>query len=115
MSARKVNIDRSEPGVTIIALAGEHETYTAEKLRHELRTLLEGGCGVVVDLTEATFLDSAVVAVILEARALAAERDLKFALVMDDRTGPAVQRLFELTGLRSVLTVAPSRDAALAR
>jgi hypothetical protein len=33
---------------------------------------------------------------------------------MDDHTGPAVQRLFELTGLRSVLTVAESRDAALA-
>jgi anti-sigma B factor antagonist len=114
MSARKVNIDRSEPGIAIIALTGEHETYTAQKLRRELQTLLEAGCGVVVDLTEATFLDSAVVGVILEARALAAERDLKFALVMDDHTGPAVQRLFELTGLRSVLTVASSRDAALA-
>src|SRR5918911_4793605 len=102
MSRRNVNIDRSEPGVAIVALTGEHETYTAERLRHDLRALLEDGCGVVLDLTQATFLDSAVVAAILEARALAAEHGVKFALVMDEHTGPAVQRLFELTGLRSV-------------
>ena len=115
MSARKVDIDRSERGVAIVTLTGEHATYTAEKLGRELEALLEEGCGVVVDLTDATFLDSSVVAVILAARAIAAERGLKFALVMHDHTGPAVRRLFELTGLRSVLTVTSSRDAALAR
>lgn len=114
MSAKPVTIDRSETGVAIVALKGEHETYTAQKLRQELRDLLDGGSGVVLDLTAATFLDSAVIGVILEARAIAAATGLKFAIVMDDNTGPAVQRLFDLTGLRSVLTIAETRDAALA-
>jgi anti-anti-sigma factor len=114
MSARNLGIDRSEPGVAVVALLGEHETYTADKLRQVFETLLGEERDIVVDLTQATFLDSSVVGLILEARAAATERGLKFALVMDDHTGPAVHRLFELTGLRSVLPVAESRDAALA-
>jgi anti-anti-sigma factor len=114
MSTKNLVIDRSEPGVAIVALAGEHETYTAEKLRAELHELLDEGRGVVVDLTETTFLDSAVVGVILEARGRATDRAAKFALVMDDNTGPAVHRLFDLTGLNSVLPIASSRSAALA-
>ena len=113
MAKRNVVIDRSEPGVAIVALTGEHETFTAEKLRRELRTLVDEERSVVVDLSAATFLDSAVVGVILEARGRAQERGLKFALVMDDNTGPAVQRLFELTGLGTVLPIVGSRAAAL--
>jgi anti-anti-sigma factor len=114
MSNRNVVIDRSEPGVAIVALTGEHETFTAEKLRHELHALIDEGRTIVVDLSETTFLDSAVVGVILEARGEAQSRGVKFALVMDDNTGPAVQRLFELTGLSAFLPIADSRDAALA-
>jgi anti-anti-sigma factor len=114
MSARNVVIDRTERGVGIVALAGEHETFTAEKLRTDLHTLVEEGRGIVVDLTATTFLDSAVVGVILETRYEAERRDLKFAVVMDDNTGPAVQRLFDLTGLNAVLPIARSRAAALA-
>jgi anti-sigma B factor antagonist len=114
MSSRNLVIDRSEPGVAIVALTGEHETFTAEKLRLELHSLLDEERTIIVDLSESTFLDSAVVGVILEARGLALERGRKFALVMDDNTGPAVQRLFELTGLGAFLTIASSRDAALA-
>jgi anti-sigma B factor antagonist len=111
---RNVVIDRSEPGVAIVALTGEHETFTAEKLRRDLRALLDEERAVVVDLSATTFLDSAVVGVILEARSHAQECGVKFALVMDDNTGPAVQRLFELTGLGDYLPIARSRDAALA-
>jgi anti-sigma B factor antagonist len=114
LANRNVVIDRSEPGVAIVALTGEHETFTAEKLRHELHALIGEGRAVVVDLSAATFLDSAVVGVILESRGQAQDRGLKFALVMDDNTGPAVQRLFELTGLGSFLPIVSSRDAALA-
>ena len=114
MSARNVVIDRSEPGVAIVGLSGEHETYTAEKLRRVLHGLLDDDRGIVVDLTEATFLDSAVVGVILETRTQAVGRGLKFAVVMDDNTGPAVHRLFDLTGLNTVLPIAKSRAAALA-
>jgi anti-sigma B factor antagonist len=114
MSNRSFSIDRSDPDVAIVALAGEHETFTAERLRDELAALVEERRAIVIDLSEATFLDSSVVGAILQARAAARDASLRFGVVMDDHTGPSVQRLFELTGLDTVLPIASSRDAALA-
>ena len=108
-----VTIDRSEPGVAVVSLRGEHETYTAPKLERELDGLLDEGVALVVDLTEATFVDSSVVSVLLRIREAAAATDLAFFLVMDDRTGSSVRTLFEVTGLRAVFPVAASREEAV--
>jgi len=108
-----VTIDRSEPGVAVVSLRGEHETYTAPKLERELDALLADGLALVVDLTEATFVDSSVVSVLLRARETAAAADLAFFLVMDDGTGSSVRTLFEVTGLRTVFPIAASREEAV--
>ena len=109
-----LEIDRSEPGAGIVILRGEHDDYTAVKLQVALVTLLEEGRSLIVDLTEATFVDSTVVGVLLAAREQAAARGSKLFVVMDETTGPAVQRLFDLAGLRGILDEAPTRSAALA-
>jgi anti-sigma B factor antagonist len=110
----RVEVDRSEPAAGIVVLRGEHDEYTALKLQLALAGLLEEGRAVVVDLTETTFVDSTVVGVLLAAREQAEARGTKLLLVMDEATGPAVRRLFDLAGLRSVLPAADSRRAALA-
>ena len=112
METRAIDVDRSEPGFAIVVLRGEHETYTADKLRRTLNGLLDEGLDVVCDLSEATFVDSSVVGVLLEERHEAMASGRKFAVVLDDNTGPAVRRLFELTRLDSVLPIVKSRSSA---
>ena len=114
MITPEIVVDRSERGIAVLTLRGEHEGYTTPKLRGELSLLLDDGLDVIVDLREATFLDSTSVGVFLTGREEAQERGLAFVLLMNDSTGWSVRRLFEITGLASVLPVASTREEALA-
>ncbi len=108
-------MDTSESGVAIVVLEGEHELFSAPKLQRQLEALIREGLSLVVDLAEATFLDSSVVAVLLRARDRASEAGVRFAIVVDDSTGEPVRRMFEITGLAAILPVFSSREEALPR
>ena len=103
-----------EPGVVVIVLEGEHDLYTATKLRERLEELVAEGVTLVVDLTRAEFVDSTVASALLDARQLAAGADVPFTVVVAATTGEPVRRMFEITGLGRILpvveagTVAPS-------
>jgi anti-sigma B factor antagonist len=90
---------RVEQDAAVVTLRGEHEAYTADKLARHLTGLLAEGVSVVVDLREATFIDSTVVGVLLAARRRADAAGLRFALVLGSQTGWPVRRLLEVTGL----------------
>jgi anti-sigma B factor antagonist len=90
---------RVEQDAAVVTLRGEHEAYTADKLARHLTGLLAEGVSVVVDLREATFIDSTVVGVLLAARRRADAEGLRFALVLGSQTGWPVRRLLEVTGL----------------
>jgi anti-sigma B factor antagonist len=90
---------RVEQDAAVVTLRGEHEAYTADKLARHLTGLLAEGVSVVVDLREATFIDSTVVGVLLAARRRADAEELRFALVLGSQTGWPVRRLLEVTGL----------------
>ncbi len=100
--------------MAIVSLVGEHETFSVDQIERELNAALDDGLAVIVDLTQADFIDSAVVTVLLRAREEAQRRRVRFALVIDDSTGWPVRQLLELTGLVSVFPIAPSRDDAIA-
>ncbi len=111
-----VVVDRSEPGVAIVMLEGEHELYGAMKLQRQVQALIDEGVSfVIVDLTQATFLDSSIVSVLLQTRREAREARIGFSLIVDDTTGESVRRMFEITGLDTILPIVESRKAALAR
>ena len=114
MRTADITIDRSEPGVAVIALTGEHEAYSTPRVAGGLEALVGEGLAVVVDLTQAEFLDSTIVAALLRAHREAEARGQRFAVVLDDSTGWSVRRLFELTGLQEVFAVAPDRAGAVA-
>jgi len=107
----RVSVDLRLPGVALVSLSGEHELYDALKLRERISSLLESGRSIVVDLTEAVFVDSSIVGVLLEAKRLAAERGADYSIVLGETTGEAVRRMFELTGLIGILPVV-ERDEA---
>ena len=102
------------PGVAIVALKGEHETYTAPDIERAIFAALDEEQAVIVDLSQTEFLDSSVVSVLLRAREAAAKRGRRFGLVVDDTTGGAVRQLLEMTGLSAIFPISQSRDDAIA-
>ncbi len=114
MSEYDLLIDRREPDVGVVELKGEHDEYTASRLAREIHSLLDLGLHVVVDLRGATFLGATNVGVVLSGHMSAEQRGRRLVLLLDDSTGPAVQRLFELTRLGTIVPAFSNRADALA-
>ncbi|HET9119324.1 MAG TPA: STAS domain-containing protein [Solirubrobacterales bacterium] len=99
--------------MAVLTISGEHDLSTAPNLRRRLDALIEEGAATVVDLSPATFIDSSILGVILDERRRAAEARLGFAVVRSNGSN-AVDRVLEVTGLRSELPVHARREEAVA-
>jgi len=97
-------LERTNAGLSVVTISGEHDLSTAPNLRRRLDELLEERSPVVVDLSPATFIDSSILGVILDGRKRAEEAQLGFAVVHTNG-GDAVSRVLEVTGLRAELPV----------
>jgi len=107
--------EATEDGVPVIALVGEHDVYTAPRLRELLSAQLEPGQPVIVDLERSTFIDSSILGVLLGAVRRASDHDTGFAIVLGDDGDPAVHRILDVTGLLRVLPIAATRREAATR
>ena len=88
---------REDPKATRVALRGELDLSTADKVERELRRVEQTGAGIVVlDLTGLTFLDSTGLRLIVGADQRARESDRRLAIV---KGPPTVQRVFSITKL----------------
>ena len=96
----------------VVTLGGEIDAYNAPALRLDLRRLIEdvGASTIVVDLAAVTFLDSTALGVLVGALRRLRERNGRLRIVRPQATAA---RIFELTGLDTVLEFYPERDAAL--
>ena len=94
-----------EQDQAVVALAGEHEAYSADKLTRSLVGLIDEGVSITVDLRHAAFVDSTVVGVLLVAARDAEARELGFKLLLGPETGWPVRRLLDVTGLATQLDV----------
>jgi anti-sigma B factor antagonist len=103
----------SDAGIAILVLTGEHDIYTAPKLRDQLSELLQTGPGVVIDLSGASFVDSSILGALLNARQRAVDGKKGFAVCLSPESDPAVRRVFDMTGLSETLPVLPSVDRAV--
>jgi anti-sigma B factor antagonist len=117
MAPISVTIEREHP-IGILTLVGEHDAYSADRIASEIEVLLGTGIPVVVDLTEATFVDSQTLSTLLSARHQADVANLGFTLVLPEDTFTQVHRILRMTGLASWFATYPSlataRDGALA-
>ncbi|HVV59836.1 MAG TPA: STAS domain-containing protein [Gaiellaceae bacterium] len=93
----------------VVGLRGEHESYSADRLARHLDALLAEGLSIAVDLSATEFVDSTVVGVLLAGSHRAKTRLLGFVLVLGEGTGWPVQRLLDVTGLRSQFAVVEER------
>jgi anti-sigma B factor antagonist len=107
----ELEIERTDSGVAVLTISGEHDLSTAPILRRRLEGLLDEGTAVVVDLSPATFVDSSILGVILDGRRRAATAGIGFAIVHANGAD-AVARVLEVTGLRAELPVHASRGEA---
>jgi anti-sigma B factor antagonist len=115
VEAGRIDVDRSDTGVVVVVVGGEHDVSTAPSLRDRVTAVLEERTPLVIDLTPASFLDSSVLRVLLEARRRAHEEDLGFAVALGHDEAPEVRRILEITGLIPVFPVLSDRSEALER
>ena len=102
-------------GFSVIRLQGDADAYTAPRIRDDLAAALGTQAPLVIDLTSATFIDSTIVGVMLESLKQCEQQDRQFLLLLPDDAAPEVHRLFELTGLTSLLPVVGSWEEAARR
>jgi anti-anti-sigma factor len=100
-------------GAACVALVGEHDLGTRERVQAAVDGALGNGLSLVLDLRRTEFMDSVVAGLLLEARKEAKRRNLGLGVVLSDSPTNQVRRLFELSGLTSVFAVYDSREAAL--
>ena len=99
-------------GLAVLTISGEHDLSTAPNLRRRIDVLLDEGTDTVVDLSPATFIDSSILGVILDGRRRASEAKIGFAVARSNGSD-AVDRVLEVTGLRTELPVHAHREEAI--
>ena len=102
----------ADPPFTVITLPGESDAYVAPRVRSDLAAALGAEAPLVVDLSQATFIDSTIVGILLESLAEYEKRERPLLLLLPDDSAPEVHRLFELTGLASLLPLVRTWDEA---
>lgn len=96
-----------------IAVSGQADLHTAPELRAVIGAAIDDGHRrLVVDLTEATFIDSMTLGVLLGALKRLNALAGRLVIVCPD---PHIRRVFEITSLDRVLSLAESWDDATAR
>ena len=114
MAPISVTIEQEHPPVGTVTLVGEHDAYSAERIANEIEVILDAGMPVVIDLTDATFVDSQTLSVLLSGRHRANSARLGFTLVLPDTTFTQVHRILRMPGLGSWFATYPSLREAVA-
>jgi anti-anti-sigma factor len=115
MAPISVTLARQDPPAAVVALVGEHDAYSSGRLENEIGVLLDEGRGIVIDLTDTSFIDSTTLSVLLGARRRAEQSSLGFVLLLPDAQYTQVHHILDLTGLgSSFATFGNSKDALAA-
>lgn len=103
---------RMDDGTPVVSARGELDMLVAPKLDRTLgRAKGKGHRNVVLDLSEATFIDSTILGVIVGFSRRLENHGASFVVVT---AHPHLRRVLELTGLVRVFPVVATREDALA-
>jgi anti-sigma B factor antagonist len=106
-----VELRRLRPDTALIVLGGEHDLATAPRLQESVDQALASCGNLIVDVSEATFVDSSTIATFVRAKDRAERSGGRFNLVLG--TAAIVERALEVSGVISLLRVVPSVEQAL--
>jgi len=108
----KISDEEIDDQTHVISLGGEIDLYTAPEFKERMVELIEGGKkNIVVDLSEATFIDSTTLGVLVGGVKRLRPSGGGLALVCTDQN---ITKIFEITGLDRVFSIQGSREDALA-
>lgn len=108
----RLDVERRADGHAVVTVAGDVDLHSGGDLRDRLATVAgDGGKRVTVDLSNATFLDSMALGVLVAARKRLVEAGSELDLVVST---PEIRRVFEITMLDRVFEIHASRAEALA-
>ena len=107
-----VGLEVHAPDIAIVMLTGEHDLNSKAELGDALGRASEQRF-VLVDLSECTFVDSTVLALIVASCQRVWEHDGRLELVIPRDTA-TVHRVLKIAGLTTFLTIHETRDKALA-
>ena len=97
--------------IVAVCLEGEFDLANARTVGEEIDRSLEGGKDVIFDLSQATFIDSSLIDVLM--RAVKAARGKDQAIVLQLGTAAIVERVLEITKIEQVLPRAHDRQEAV--
>ena len=97
--------------IVAVCLEGDFDLTNAQALGEQLDRALGSGNGVIVDLSEATFIDASIVHVLMRASETAAGR--RQTVVLQLGTAAVVERVLELVGSELPLPRAHDRQAGV--
>jgi anti-anti-sigma factor len=106
-----VQVDRPAPGAAVVEFLGEHDLASRDDLSALLLSLVEENDLVVADFSEALFVDSTTLHVLLDADNAARARGRTFRLQLG--TAAIVRMAFELSGMTKRLECVETRAEAL--
>jgi anti-anti-sigma factor len=109
--ASEILIERVGTDVAVVRLLGEHDLSTAGEARARIEDLYEEERNVVVDMTDAEFIDSAIIHVLLDGRSELVARGRR--LVVQVGTTAIVRRSLEIAGVLESIPTARDREQAL--
>jgi anti-sigma B factor antagonist len=96
----------------VVAVRGEVDIFTAPDFKTLIGAAIEAGHEtIIIDLAEATFIDSSSLGVLISAHRRLGLRDGRLIIACNVRE---VRKTFTITGLDSVLEIVDDREAALA-
>ena len=107
-----VSVERPEPGKAVVVFSGEHDLTQRDDVGRLLQILVDENRLLVVDFADATFVDSTVIHILLDADIAARRRGGAFRIQLGSNA--IIARAFELTGLGRRLDVVGTREEALA-
>jgi anti-anti-sigma factor len=107
-----VKVDFASAGTAVVALVGEHDLNSRTALRAALANATDGR-NVLVDLGRCTFVDSAIISLLLSTQRTLETSDARCELIIPPEAR-YIRRLFEISGIAGLFRVHPSRQAGFA-
>ena len=104
-------VTREADGVTIVAVEGEIDVYTAPKLRDTITELVSAGVyHLIIDMEGVEFLDSTGLGVLVGGLKKVRAHDGSMQLICRQER---LLKIFRITGLSKVFMIHASADAAV--
>ena len=107
----RVDVVPETDKIVAVCLEGEFDMANARTVGEEIDRTLEGGKDLIFDLSEATFIDSSFIAVLM--RAVKAAHGREQGIVLQLGTAAVVERVLEITRIEQVLPRAHDRQEAV--